>query len=55
MNGVALETRNLRIGYRHGARGTTVVATDLSLELRHGEVVCLVGPNGAGKIGRAHV
>ena len=49
MSTCALRADSLEIGYRHGARGRTVVARNLRLELDVGEVVCLVGPNGAGK------
>ena len=39
-----LSTHDLTIGYRK-----RVVAENLSLELRAGELVCLLGPNGVGK------
>lgn len=39
-----LTAQDLTIGYRK-----RVVAADLSLELRAGELVCLLGPNGVGK------
>ena len=43
-----LTTQNLSIGYSR--RGTTeVVQSSLDLELRAGELVCLIGPNGSGK------
>jgi len=43
-----LTTQNLSIGYSR--RGTTeLVQSALDLELRAGELVCLIGPNGSGK------
>jgi len=48
MSGNILETRNLDIGYkRRGHR--TAVASDISVCLQGGELVCLIGPNGVGK------
>ncbi|MXV94772.1 MAG: ABC transporter ATP-binding protein [Gemmatimonadetes bacterium] len=43
-----LTLEQLSIGYR-SRRDETVLASDISLELREGELVCLLGPNGAGK------
>ena len=43
-----LTLERLSIGYR-SRRAETVLASDISLELRAGELVCLLGPNGAGK------
>ncbi len=45
----ALLGEELSIGYHHGGTGTTVIAEHLNLRLDHGEIVCLVGPNGVGK------
>lgn len=43
-----VETRSLAIGYR--SSGTErIVARDLDLQLRPGNLVCLLGSNGAGK------
>jgi iron complex transport system ATP-binding protein len=39
-----IEARQLAIGY-----GGKVVARDIDVSLRAGEVVCLLGPNGSGK------
>ena len=39
-----LDIANLRVGY-----GQSQVLQDMSLELREGEIVCLLGANGAGK------
>lgn len=41
---VALTLSQVTAGY-----GSTAVLHDLSLELRHGEMLAIVGPNGAGK------
>jgi iron complex transport system ATP-binding protein len=41
---VALTLSHVTTGY-----GSTAVLHDLSLELRHGEMLAIVGPNGAGK------
>ena len=49
MTKTVLTTENLTIGYRHRRKAPTVVARNLSLSLREGEVVCLIGPNGVGK------
>jgi iron complex transport system ATP-binding protein len=39
-----LSARNLSVGY-----GSRVVVSDISLDVKEGEVLCLLGPNGAGK------
>ncbi|MDL2290254.1 ABC transporter ATP-binding protein [Paludibacteraceae bacterium OttesenSCG-928-F17] len=43
-----LSTYNLSIGYSKKS-GKYVVQTGLNLELKAGELVCLIGPNGSGK------
>ena len=45
---VALETRSLAIGYRRRKRNK-LLARDLNLQLRRGELVGLLGANGVGK------
>lgn len=47
--GIALETRNLSVGYKTGRRSSKVVVPSINVRLDHGEFVCLLGPNGAGK------
>ncbi|NPV06790.1 MAG: ABC transporter ATP-binding protein [Anaerolineae bacterium] len=48
MNDTILDTRDLEIGYRHKGR-RTAVASGISVSLRAGDLVCLIGPNGVGK------
>lgn len=43
-----LSTRNLSIGYSK-KRNKIVVQSDLNLDLKAGELVCLIGQNGCGK------
>ncbi|HLP04203.1 MAG TPA: ABC transporter ATP-binding protein [Paludibacter sp.] len=43
-----LRTQNLSIGYSKKGKAM-VVQHELDLELRSGELVCLIGPNGSGK------
>ena len=43
-----LTTQNLSIGYSKKGK-TDVIQSALNLELRAGELVCLIGPNGSGK------
>lgn len=44
MTAPMLEARSLSFGY-----GRKIVGRDVGLEVRPGEVVCLLGPNGSGK------
>ncbi len=48
MNEILLKTRKLAIGYRRGEQ-QRLLADDIEIGLRSGELYCLVGPNGAGK------
>ena len=43
-----LATSNLAVGYRHRRRTTTTLS-DVNLNVRHGDLVALIGGNGAGK------
>jgi iron complex transport system ATP-binding protein len=49
MSTAILHTEHLSIGYASRHSPPRVVASDLNLALRAGEVVCLLGPNGSGK------
>jgi iron complex transport system ATP-binding protein len=44
-----LTAHQLAIGYAPSRRAATVVAEDLEVQLRPGELAALIGPNGAGK------
>ncbi len=43
-----LTTKNLSIGYK-SKKDTTIISSNLDLELHRGELVCLLGKNGIGK------
>ena len=49
MNSPILSAHDLQIGFQTSRGSRKVVASDLNLELRAGEFVCLAGPNGVGK------
>jgi len=44
-----LQTMGLKAGYRSGSRKTVVIGAPLDLEIRAGQLICLLGPNGSGK------
>ena len=43
-----ISTHHLSIGYAKG-KAKALIQSNLDLELRQGEMVCLIGPNGSGK------
>lgn len=45
----ALEISNLKIGYPQKKGEPTLVAGPMNLSINHGELICLLGPNGVGK------
>lgn len=47
-NDIALATKDLHVGYQLKGEDL-VVLQGLNLELKHGELVCFMGPNGVGK------
>ena len=47
-NKTVLKAEALAIGYRSGKK-TTVIASDLHLQARESEIICLLGKNGVGK------
>ncbi len=49
MNEIALAAQSLAVGYKAGRLKHTVVLQDVDLELKRGEFVCMLGPNGTGK------
>ncbi len=49
MTALALETRDLAIGYRRRSKGDIRLAHELNLQLQRGKLVGLLGANGVGK------
>ncbi|MXZ03350.1 MAG: ABC transporter ATP-binding protein [Chloroflexi bacterium] len=49
LNEVALAAHSLSVGYKTGRFNRTVVLQDVDLDLKRGEFVCMLGPNGTGK------
>jgi len=49
MDSAAIEVRNLSVVYRTGRLKKKPAVTDLSFEVKKGEIVGFIGPNGAGK------
>ncbi len=47
-NQTILKTDNLSIGYRSG-KNQTKVMSNINVELKRGQLVCFMGPNGVGK------
>ncbi|MBL6447014.1 ABC transporter ATP-binding protein [Fulvivirga sp. 29W222] len=47
-NDIALSIRDLAVGYRTGKQDL-VILKNINLDLKHGELVCFMGPNGVGK------
>jgi len=48
MSKILLHTNKLDIGYVSGQKNT-VIQSSLNLQLKAGELICLIGPNGVGK------
>jgi len=48
-NKVLLETHDLSVGYKHKNTGNNILLSDLDLQIKHGELITLIGPNGCGK------
>ncbi len=46
---IALEARDLSVGYEVKRQSARLVASELNVQLKKGEFVCLLGPNGVGK------
>ncbi len=46
---ILLKARGLAVGYRSAGRRVSAVLENIDVDLRAGEVVCLLGANGAGK------
>ncbi|MBN2486751.1 MAG: ABC transporter ATP-binding protein [Bacteroidales bacterium] len=46
---ILLSTSNLSVGYRTRKKGTNVLLSGLNLEIKQGELITLIGPNGCGK------
>lgn len=49
MNEIALAAHSIAVGYKTGRFKSTEVLRDVDLELKRGEFVCMLGPNGTGK------
>lgn len=49
MNETLLYTKNLSVGYKASHQPARIVLSNISITIRSGEFVCLVGPNGVGK------
>jgi iron complex transport system ATP-binding protein len=45
----ALRTVDLSVGYKRSKQSATAVLSQLNLQVKRGELVCLLGPNGTGK------
>jgi iron complex transport system ATP-binding protein len=45
-----LRCNDLAIGYKNQKSTLKEISKDLNLSLNRGELVCLVGPNGAGSL-----
>ena len=48
-NSILLEIRDLSVGYKMNNLEEHILLSQLNLEIRHGELITLIGPNGCGK------
>lgn len=49
INPALLQTFNLSVGYKLKNNKQHILLSDLNLEIKHGELITLIGPNGCGK------
>ena len=49
-NNAVIQVRNLKKDF-----GKTAVLKGIDIDINKGDVVCVIGASGSGKIGRAHV
>ena len=54
MNKILLETINIKKKYEH-INGDVTLFNNLSLKVKHGDLIALVGPSGSGKSSLLHL